>query len=332
MPDTRPDPLFDAFLKARDRGILPTSLDTAGLRDLTAQQRLSSVFTARGTSVILASKIKEVIDLLAAGEINEATAVGTLFETVRALGYTPEGGFPQLPGDAGPVPPAVQGTIEDLSSLRRLTLIVRTQLEIQTGAGQQYRGHTPARLEAAPGWELIRVLSHRDHRPWNARWITAGGKKPYPHNGSIENVREETGLIALKGDPIWGELGSSGNFPDGLDIDHSPFVFQGGVGLREVRRDRLERLGVIGPNGESIDAWLASRPPTLAGKLPIPAPKLSLADVDPEMLESFKLDTGAVEIEGKPGLMTLPRMTPAERGRRAAELRNAQKAAEGGGQ
>lgn len=326
MPNQLPDPIFDAFLAASKRGAMPTSLDTAGLRDLTAEVRLSNAFTARGTSLIYASKIKEVTDLVASGQLDEASAVGILFQTVQGLGYTPEGGFPPLPGDAGPVPPAIAGTIQDLSSMRRLTLIVRTQTEIAAGAGLQMRGHTPDRLAAAPGWELIRVLSHKDHRQWNSRWVTAGGGKPYPHNGSIENVREQTGLIALKGDPIWGELGSSENFPDALDIDHGPFVFQGGVGLREVTRARCIELGVTGPNGESIDAWFASNPPTLRGKLPLPSPRLSLADVDPELLKQFVEETGAVEVPGKPGVMTLPRMTPAERAKRALAARAAAKA------
>jgi hypothetical protein len=133
-------------------------------------------------------------------------------------------------------------------------------------------------------------------------------------------------MICLKGDPVLGELGASANFPDALDIDHGPFVFNGGVGLREVKRDRCEALGVTGPNGESIDEWFASRPNVIAGKLPIPSPRLSLTEVDPEMGEAFKLETGAVEIPGKPGLVTLPRMTPAERARRALAIREAEKA------
>ena len=325
MPDRLPDPIFDAFLSASKRGALPTSLDTAGLRDLAAQVRLSSAFTARGTSRIFAMKIKEVTDLLASGQINEATGQVMLFETIRALGYTPEGGLPKLPGDAPPVPPAIAGTIQDLSTMRRLDLIVGTQREIMTGAGLQMRGHSPDRLEAAPGWELIRVLSHIEHRDWNSRWKISGGKV-YPHNGSIDALRSETGMICLKGDPVLGELGSSANFPDALDIDHGPFVFRGGVGLREVKRDRCERLGVTGPNGESIDEWFASGPITISGKLPIPSPRLSMADVDPEIVNEFKSETGAVEVSGKPGVLTLPRMTPSERARRALAIREAEKA------
>lgn len=329
MAEPLPDPLFDAFLAARDRGALPTSLDTEGLRDLAAQVRLSSAFTAKGTSRIFASEIKRVTDLLTAGEINEAAAIGKLMQMVRALGYTPEGGFPKLPGDAaGAVEPAVAGTLQDIGSFRRLELIVQTQQAIMTGAGQQYRFNTPDRLEAAPAVELIRVLTHIEKRDWVSRWQIAGGRI-YPHTGSVANVREETGMICLKGDPVLGELGSSGNFPDALDIDHAPFVFRGGVGLREVKRDRCERLGVTGPNGESIAEWFASRPITLQGKLPVPTPSLSLKDVDPEMVENFKLETGAVEIPGKPGVVTLPRMTPAERARRSLALLETENA--GGG-
>jgi hypothetical protein len=145
----------------------------------------------------------------------------------------------------------------------------------------------------------------------------------------VANVREETGMICLKGDPVLGELGSSQNFPDALDIDHAPFVFRGGVGLREVPKARAERLGVTGPNGETIAEWFASGPMTLAGKLPVPTPRLSMEEVDAALVEDFKLETGAVEIPGKPGVLTLPRMTPAERAARALAIRETEKA--GGG-
>lgn len=266
---------------------MPTGLDTAGLRELSAELRSRMVFTARGTSAIFVSRIKLVVDQLAAGDIGPADARVVLIETLRALGYTPEGGFPDAP--AGTVPPVLAGTLQDLSSFRRLDLIVRTQLELMQGAGQQARGATADRLEAAPAWELIRVMEVSVPRDWPARWAIAGG-------------RPGARLVALKGDPVWGELGSSENFDDALDTDHPPFAFNSGMGWREIQAEEAEALGITGPDGESIDEWLAEVRPTIAGRMALPTPRLSLKSVGPEIVENFEKETLAISKPGMPGV------------------------------
>jgi hypothetical protein len=286
MDEELPDPIFDAFRAAAARGEMPTNLDTVGLREMSAELRARSVFTARGTSAAFISKLKEVIDQLAAGDIGIADGRVSLLETLRALGYTPEGGFPDAP--AGSVPPAVAGSLQDLSSFRRLDLIVKTQLELMQGAGDQARGSTPERLEAAPAWELIRVIPRLEPRDWPTRWNIAGG------------TMVKGRMIALKGDPVWGELGSSANFDDALDTDHPPYAYNSGMGWREVSRREALALGVAGPEGQSIDAWLASRPRTISGQMPLPLPSLSMRDVDPEIAEEFVRSTKATRSARRP--------------------------------
>ncbi len=332
MPDELPDPVFDAFLAAAGRGEMTTSLDTAGLRELSAGLRSRMVFVARGTSAIFASKLKQVIDQLTAGEISESGARLALIETLRALGYTPDGGFPDAP--PGSVPPALAGTLQDLSSFRRLDLIVRTQLELMQGAGLQARGQTPDRLEAAPAWELIRVLGVEDARDWPARWVIAGGKpipESYPKMAH-RNLGESTGMIALKGDPVWGELGSSENFSDALDTDHPPFAFNSGMGWREIQREEALALGITGPNGEPIDDWFASRPDTIAGKLPLPTPSLSMKDVDPEIAAAFVADTKATAKPGKPGVFDYSDLLREELAKRDTARAQDSRYAKGGGE
>lgn len=255
---------------------MPTGLDTAGLRELGAEVLGRAVFTARGTNAIFADQLKTVIDQLTAGDIGEGQARTALYETLDALGYTPEGGFP---GDAGQVPPAVRGTLQDLRSFRRMDLIVRTQLDLMTGAGEQFRGHQPERLAQFPAWELVRVSEARVPRDWPSRFAISGGK--------ISGSR----MIALKGDPVWGELGSYGNFQDALGVDHPPFAFNSGMGWREISLAEVEQLDIRGPKGETAAEWLASRPATFSGRLPLPSPQLSLQDVAPDLVDSFRRDT-----------------------------------------
>lgn len=281
MPDLAD--ITDALRAAQKRGELPTALSTAELRELGADVLARSVFTARGTSAIFASKLKEVVDELASGRIGETQARAALKECLIALGYTPEGGFP---GDEGKVPPALAGTLQDLSSFRRLDLIVRTQLELMQGAGDQWRGNQPDRLAAFPAWELVRVAERAAPRDWPSRWVIVGGR--------LTNGR----MIALKGDPVWGELGSY--FDDALGVDYPPFAFNSGMGWREVSAAVVETLGITGPDGETPEEFFQNKPGTMGGKLPLPTPRMSLDGVDPALVKRFKTATHAVPVQGKP--------------------------------
>jgi len=257
----------EALRIAQDRQIMPTTLSSAELRDLSAGLRARAVFTARGSSAVFATAIKKMIEALLTGNLDQGEARLGLAATLRAIGYTPEGGFP----DGASTPPVNPGTIQDIKSFRRLDLIVRTQTELMQGAGQQLRGQTPERLRAAPAWELIRVIPVSAPRDWKSRFEQVGGK--------LTQGR----IIALKGDPVWGELGS--NFDDSLDVDHPPFAFNSGMGWEEVTRSEARALGITGPDGMTTEEFQSGieRPQVILGNLPLPTPQISVADLDPQV-------------------------------------------------
>lgn len=295
-----PSQVFDAERISRLRGVMPTGLSTAELRDLGAEVLARSVFTARGTNAIFAGKLKEVVDAISAGNLSDSQARAALAETLRALGYDSEaGGFP---GEE--VPPALRGTIQDLASFRRLDLIVRTQRDLMRGAGEQWRGQQPEMLRAFPAWELVRVMPVRDARDWDSRWLIATGMKALDgFSGGWRTVGARTGMMMLKGDPRWGELGSYENFPDALGVDHAPFYFNSGVGLRAVPMAEAVSLGVTGPDGETPEQWIQSgKGVTLAGRLPtLPKPSLSLDGVAPELIRKFEEETKATRSNRRRG-------------------------------
>jgi hypothetical protein len=111
--------MSDAAAIARLRAALPTWLGSAELRaGLAADVRARSVFSARVGNATFLDAIKMVVEELAAGETDFATARWYLGETLKELGYEPEGGFPDAPG--GEVPPAEPGSLQDLRSRGRL--------------------------------------------------------------------------------------------------------------------------------------------------------------------------------------------------------------------
>ncbi len=301
MPDNLPLPKLDAALMSELRAAMPTGIGTAELRELGADLLARSVFTARGTNAIFASQLKQVIGQLAAGDIGEGQARTALYELLDVLGYDVErGGFP---GEE--LEPALKGTLQDLRSFRRMDLIVRTQLDLMQGAGQQERGMRPEYLSEFPAWELVRVQTVAVPRDWPSRWAIAGGMDGArrPGNGLAQDAPATNRLIALKGDPVWGELGSYDNFQDALGVDHPPFCFNSGMGWREVSAAECEQLAITGPEGETVEEWLASRPYVMAGKFPLPTPRLSLEGVDPGLIERFKQSTYAGAVPGKPYVM-----------------------------
>jgi hypothetical protein len=296
MPYPDPSTVFDAERMSAARTVLPTDLSTAELRELGADVLGRSVFTARGTNAVFVSKLKEVIDSLAAGQIGEGQARTAIYEVLDALGYDAErGGF-----QGEEVPPALRGTLQDLRSYRRVSLIVDTQLKLMQGAGLLWRGQQEERVAAFPAWELVRVEPKAVPRDWPSRWVIAGGRM--------------TGnrMIALKGDPVWGELGSYENFNDALGVDHPPFAFQSGMGWREIPAAEVRELGVTGPEGETPEEFFDSRPVTSGGKPALPVPRMSLDGMDAEVARKFVEETQAVPVTGRPGLVDYSDLLAAE--------------------
>jgi hypothetical protein len=274
--------------------LLPTTLGSADLRtQIEAEIRALSVFSARVHNARVLDAIAKWSAKLAAGATDLATARLEILKVLREVGYTPEGGFPDAPD--GAVPPAEPGTLQDITSQRRLDLILKTLRALARGRAQQIRGMQPDRLRAFPAYELYRAADRDEKRKW-------GGKHdgtPPRHRGDIDprprwtiagGTLYEGRLLAFKGDPVWGELGSSANFDDALDVDFSPFAYGSGMDLIEVPADECERLGMRGPDGETAEEWLAQDHPLLLdtqGRI-LPPPQASVKDLGPVGREILK--------------------------------------------
>jgi len=270
MPDLifTPRSLTDALGIALARGVMPTAMSTAELREIPGELRARSVFSARTTNAEYVQVIRDVVSAVVDGQMDHATARVTLRETLRAMGYSPEGGFPgKILESSSTVPAAVKGSLRDLSSFRRLDLIVKTQEQLMRGAGQKLRGL--GRLDAAPAWELVRYRQSEVPRNWGERFIEAGG------------TMIEGRVIAHKNDPVWDALGDSVLFDDALDVDHPPFAFNSGMGWMEVTADEWERVGGEGFDGARVTFDDANR---------LPTPKVSTRGLDADFVQKIKED------------------------------------------
>lgn len=263
---------------ARDRDLFPTAWGSADIRQLDQALRERAVFSARTTNARYIQSLKDRIERYLEGGYKGdlATLRVELRQELARVGYHPERGFP---GDAAlDIPPARPGSLQDLSSERRLNLILNTQLALMTGRAQRIAALDPMALAMYPAFELVRTQSRRLQRNWPLRWVQAGGTLSGPNKNR---------MVALKTDPIWQALGSSDLFPDALDVDHPPFAFESGMGWNQI--DEFE----------AIDLGILSDPATATASTPVPAqtppPPPTIDDVIPPMIApNDGLDLGII--------------------------------------
>lgn len=215
----------------RIKDLLPTSLGSDELRSSIASDILRrSVFSARMESARYLARIREVCAQVSEGSINQATARARLLETLAQMGHSPLDG----------------GGLTNPASIRRLNLIVDTQRQMAASVSR-IQTQTPAVLERWPAWELTRLVGKDVPREdWPARWRNAGESIGW--EGALKDR-----FIALKTSPIWQALGDgAGGFRDTLGNPYPPFAYSSGMAWVAVDRETCERLGLSGPEPETV--------------------------------------------------------------------------------
>lgn len=277
---------------AAKRGLLPTSLGSKALQAQFGKQvRGRSVFMARVTQAEFLAELKWGIDQLLGPKGDFALLRRNLKDLLARVGYTPEKGFP---GDeALDIPAAEPGSLQDLTSDRRLNLVLSTQIGLMQGASQRSRGLAAEAVQDYPAWELVRVGQRKVPRGstpaagmgWARRWLQSGG-----------DFLGDGRMIADKRSPVWEQLGSGTLFDDGLDAPHPPFAFSSGMGWREISRAEAESLGVTLlddlPAPAVADTSSPKGPPVL------PTPQVSTrqipdSDIKRKLLEQIKAKRAA---------------------------------------
>ncbi len=242
-----------ALRAASQRGLLPSALSSAQLqRVLTASERRRVLALARVTRAAFLSEAKKLVTAMMAEELGNSPAqvIAGLKGVLQRLGYTPETGFT---GDAEhDIPPAGPGSLQDLSSWKRLSLILETERALANGYAENLNGNTDLARELFPAWELVRIETREQPRGsidsgspgWATRWVDFGGPPLTDSNGQLR-------MIAGKADPIWQRMGDQamleahGISDLALGVDYPPFCIRSGMGRFAVSRTQVERLGVV---------------------------------------------------------------------------------------
>jgi hypothetical protein len=244
----------DALAEFRKREVFETDLSSAELRGFSRELRNRSLFSARTTNAEYLQEVQTVVDDILSGKENMSTGRWRLMKKLKELGYDPATGFPD---DLALVPPAEKDSLQDLSSERRIDLVLETNVRMARGYAQHVAGNRPADVAARPAWELIRLYPREVPRgkkivhgalvddpgnAWRQRWTDAYAE--VNGEGAVENR-----LVAHKLSPIWAALGDgAGGFTDTLLNPFPPFAFRSGMGWRAVPRAEWEALGAPASN------------------------------------------------------------------------------------
>lgn len=193
-----------------------------------------ALFGARITHRAYLDAVKKRLVEVVGGTITPQEAERRLKETLRDLGYSPEGGFK---GKSGGVPPAKPGDIRDLSSSRRIQLIIDTNVKRARSMGQVAASENPLSLMTRPAWELTRTGARKKPRgDWKRRWAAAGAKVGW--EGAAKRR-----MVALKSSPIWQALADgTGGYTDTLGSPFPPFAFGSGLAWVNVGRKEWQRI------------------------------------------------------------------------------------------
>lgn len=207
----------------RVKDLLPTTLGSEEIRGGIAADILRrSVLSARMASATYLAQVRDVCARVLAGEINQATAVKELMDTLTAMGHSPQD----------------PGGLTNPASLRRLNLIVDTQTQMAASVAR-IDSQDEGIVYDFPAWELVRFVTRQKPRQdWVRRWRAAGDYCGW--QGALQNR-----FIALKNSPIWAALGrGAGGFRDTLGNPYPPFAFSSGLDWLDVSREECKKLGL----------------------------------------------------------------------------------------
>lgn len=239
----RPVEINDALLYQLSKSVMPTGFDSRTIQQLYAPAILNrsafSATTLRADYLAAAQKLVTALatpgtvvdpvtlEVRKAGpgeQMNPAQARAAMQAFLDRIGYEPD--------------PDKRGGLQDLSSDRRVDLILSTQAEMSAGYARQQAAQDPDILNLFPADELYRQKQGKTQRDWMGRWNAA--RAALGAATTATEARSQSGpFVALKNDPIWTGISRFGNpFP--------PFDYGSGMWVRDADPDVAERLGVTG--------------------------------------------------------------------------------------
>lgn len=237
-----PISLDTALAHQHAKTVLPTSLSSAEIdAHLAPEVRRASFFSAKNTLANVLSSTHRDIQSLVNGDavvdaesgelrparpgerMNPALVRTRMQNLIRETGYQPD--------------PDKRGGLQDLSSDKRVDLVIDTQTKMAQGYARHQAAMDPEILEDFPADELYRQRRSAVERDWDVIWNTARANLGEATTASLATSKSGP-FVALKGDPVWTAISRFGN-------PYPPFDYNSGMWVRDADDALAERLGVL---------------------------------------------------------------------------------------
>jgi hypothetical protein len=210
----------EALSYLKGKMTLPTDLRTWALDKLTPELRQRLAFSAGVTKAEIVDEFYGRVQQMVSGTADRATMRLKLKEMLQEMDYSPKQGQ--------------EGGLKDLSSDKRLNLVLDTNVAQAQSYAWWQAGQEPELLNAFPAQEFLRVESRINERNWSARWDAARMETQTSGATASSSGR----MVALKNHPIWSKLSRFGT-------PYEPFDFNSGMGVEDVDRADAIALGII---------------------------------------------------------------------------------------
>lgn len=239
---SQPTSIDAALAHQHAKAVLPTSLSSG---DIAArwpvEVRRYAVFSARTTQEGYLKDFARMLKNLVSGDTVEDPATGELRPRAAGEGFNPSLVRTRMENylkEIGYSPdPGTEGTLTDLSSDKRVDLIIDTQTKMAQGYARNEAAQDPDVLADFPADELYRQRPSRVPRDWDIRWNTARSELGDATSASLATSPNGP-FVALKNDPIWTSISRFGN-------PYPPFDYSSGMWVRDADDALAERLGVL---------------------------------------------------------------------------------------
>lgn len=245
MQFSQPTSFREAVRQLAAKRVMPTTLTSAELSQVDRQVMRTAFTSAQTTIEGLLDRYKSGVasivnpeQVMRPGEpltVTEGFNPASLRTFIKGylgeIGYAPEAG--------------AEGTLTDLSSDKRIDLVVRTNTQLAHGAGRFVQENAdPEVVDLWPALELVRFEERKDPRDWEQRWTIAAQTAGDP--AALACLVNEGRMAALKSSEIWQALGDgAGGYMDTLGNPYPPFAFNSGMWTEEVSRDEAVDLGLL---------------------------------------------------------------------------------------
>ena len=243
-----PVPFREAVRQLAAKKLIPTSMTSQQLQQVNKEIMRRSFTSAQTTIEGLLERYKKgVMSIINPEQVaregaefpvtegfNPASLRGFVKDYLGEIGYTPN--------------EEEEGSITDLSSDKRIDLVVKTNVQLAHGAGRFIQQNNDADVvDLWPALELVRFESREHPRDWEHRWTIAA---QVAGDAVAAGILDKTGrMVALKSSGIWQALGDA---PDGLGNPYPPFAFNSGMWTEEIDRQEAEELGLL-ESGEKAE-------------------------------------------------------------------------------